>query len=468
MDDQQQVKPGDDLEVQVTDLGPARQTDGHAQQPVAGSPLAPRLTRARRATRLATALGALLLVSLLLLGSFPAVRDSATTFVAPYFPTPTNTLEPGGDLFYFLPDVPWGTVLVDRRPLALVPTLDAGHPLRLALGRHHLEWRAAPFQPVGCDLSVPHNPRDTCPVADRLFSPSCCSVPRQRLVGSLIEMHQSLETLPVEQRDALVGVLRDALDASSSSAIILPGEYYYYALPNQIGQNAIATQQLRATLNLGLVLGAAQPEPCDVYSPMVQPCHFIGQICQVLCTVLPQDVTNDSAGTGGPVWVAAALIHPNWVYTAPTGVVVAQDVSEFGLGVGIIVFRIRWDGTHWHATVVIGHNTGVAISDDTICAPARNWLFQGPLSYLFDFTNPDDAPRYASSARGADGCAVVVSRYYQPNTQVIASGPPALFLERFGLLLAANDVAHALWPQAPQADAAEQDLARQLASQLGP
>src|SRR5579864_5152834 len=114
MDDQQQVKPGDDLEVQVTDLGPARQADGHAPQPVAGSPLGPRLTRASRATRLATALGALLLVSLLLLGSFPAVRDSATNFVAPYFPTPTNTLEPGGDLFYFLPDVPWGTVLVDR------------------------------------------------------------------------------------------------------------------------------------------------------------------------------------------------------------------------------------------------------------------------------------------------------------------------------------------------------------------
>ncbi|GAC1450437.1 MAG: hypothetical protein PVSMB4_09320 [Ktedonobacterales bacterium] len=467
MDDQQQVKPGEDLEVRVTDLDPARRSNERARPSVAHSPFGPRLTRAKRATRLLTAVSALLLASLVLLGSFPSIRDSVAQLAESFLPEAVGTLGPGGDLFYFVPDVPWGTVLVDGQALTRVPTLDTGHPLRLALGRHHLEWRAAPFESVRCDLSVPHSTRDTCPVADRLFLPSCCSVVRQRLVGSLIEMHQSLATLPAAQHTALVAALQHALDASQSSAIMAPGEHYYFALPGQIGQSVTTTQELTATLSFGLITDETRPEPCDVYNPKVQPCHFVGQICQVLCTVLPQDVARDAAGGGEPTWFAAALVRPYWAYTSPAGTVIAQDVPEFGLGLGLIVLRIRWDGLTWHATAVMGHNTGVAISDDTLCAPARSWLYQGPLSYVFDTSNPDDAPQYASSATAAGGCVVVVSHYYQPNAQTVAPGPPALFLERFGLLLAANDVAHALWPQAPRADAAELGLALQLARQLG-
>jgi hypothetical protein len=43
--------------------------------------------------------------------------------------------------------------------------------------------------------------------------------------------------------------------------------------------------------------------------------------------------------------------------------------------------------------------------------------------------------------------------------------PAAIFLERFGVLLAANSVAHQLWPALPQADAAQAADAAAMASQ---
>jgi hypothetical protein len=51
--------------------------------------------------------------------------------------------------------------------------------------------------------------------------------------------------------------------------------------------------------------------------------------------------------------------------------------------------------------------------------------------------------------------------------QYAISPPPIVyFLYRFGVFLAANDVAHKYWPTMPFANASEQQLAQQLATTL--
>lgn len=66
---------------------------------------------------------------------------------------------------------------------------------------------------------------------------------------------------------------------------------------------------------------------------------------------------------------------------------------------------------------------------------------------------------YASRLPATDGCLAAAHVQEAP-----ASALPqdALLLHRFGVLLAANDVAHRLWPTLPVADSNEQQLAQNL------
>jgi hypothetical protein len=460
MADQEHEGPDDDLEVSVSDLRPPAGTGADQTQRAADSSLQPRLTSQQRARRLAAALGVIAVALLLLLGSFSSVRDAARGLIASFVPTPTPTLGPGDDLFYFLPNVPSGTVLLDGHPLAHPPTLDTGHPLRLKRGRHQLEWRADLFEPLRCTLSVPHAEGDTCTITDRLFPPitSLSAIP-QPLGAFLIQMHESLATLADTRRAALIMAAQSALDASRSTALVHPGERYFSALPGQLGQTVTATQPLQATLSFRLVVDPRQPGPCEIYDSNIQPCHFAGQACQWFCTVPEQDVLRTASP---PEWLAGVIVRPSWDYVALDGTVVAHDVGELVPALAYFVLRIRWDGTQWQVTPVLGPNSGVTFADDAVCAPARGWLVQGPLSYVLDGSGSNAVTRYAAGPIPVDGCAVEITGYYQPGTRIVSTGPPALFLERFGLLLAANDAAHNLWPQIPVADADEQSLAREL------
>jgi hypothetical protein len=94
-----------------------------------------------------------------------------------------------------------------------------------------------------------------------------------------------------------------------------------------------------------------------------------------------------------------------------------------------------------------------------VCGPARGWIAYGSQSLLSAL--PGIQINYASDAVPVEGCAVVVTGYQ--GTPTASPAAPALYLERFGVLLAANDTAHGLWPELPRADATEQALARHLA-----
>jgi hypothetical protein len=448
MDNQRHADAGDDFQADVSDLG----------QPTVSTPpaLEPRLTPRRRAVRLAGTLGVLFVALLVILASVPAVRDRAMALA---FPTPTPALAPGADLFY-LPVNPRGIiVLLDGYPLAHVPVPNDPHPLRLARGRHQLEWRggAFPFLPRQCVVSVPHADADTCPFISTGISSSITSAP-------VIGLQVSLLALPSDQRSALLGATQAALAASGSSAIVQPGEFYFspasessFGLPKPI----LAAQPLRATLDLQLnPLTEESAEPCFVENAL-EPCRFPGQMCQIWCT-LPSDVIPGTGTT--PVWIAAAMVLSSWNFTTLSGKAVASNQQEFPTNLFLIVLRITRDGTHWHVAPVFGHTPGLPITDDLLCGPARGWVMTGQVGFLFNSLGGEI--EYASGTIASDGCAVVDTGYVgNPPTYL---PPPALFLERFGVLLAANDAAHTLWPDLPRADASEQALAQQLAAQLGP
>jgi hypothetical protein len=128
---------------------------------------------------------------------------------------------------------------------------------------------------------------------------------------------------------------------------------------------------------------------------------------------------------------------------------------------------LGWDGAHWAVTPLIGHRANAPEADDAVCDPARNWLASGPLAPLLAATGGASQPtfQYASAATLTDGCVVSLTRYAPVGCGQPA--PPALYLERFGVLLAVNAAAQGLWPGLPRTDTTEAALATMLADSAG-
>jgi len=425
------------------------------------------LTPHQRVIRLAMTLGVILLALTLILGSISSVREMVASRLFP----PAPTLDPRfthfpytTNQFAFIPNVPWGTVLLDGRPLAHPPLLSNPHPLRLAGGHHQLIWRAAPFRDLTCAISVPHAASDTCPLVDPLTDVRVAIAlqpPASQV--AIIALRDTRAALPPDESAALLAAIQTGFDGARSSAIVQPGEQYFYYIPGQSGDPVTANQALRATLRFEVqsftdAFGSREREPC-LLMPNVRPCRFPAQDCRFLCTI-PGPPTNPTAD-----WLAAVLVSPSWAYTTLDGHPVASTVGERGFNRYLAVLRISWDGTNWHATPIFGHQTGIPVADDATCAPGLDWLSQGPLHDIFSDRSPLKL-QYVAATMPADGCALVVTP--RPGATRLPGTPtsPALFLQRFGVLLSANDSAHTLWPDIPVADDDEQQAAAQLAAQL--
>jgi len=122
------------------------------------------------------------------------------------------------------------------------------------------------------------------------------------------------------------------------------------------------------------------------------------------------------------------------------------------------VLRITWDGTAWHVTPLLGYTADLPVADDLVCVAARNGLeHNGRWAFMIAAGHPGTA-QFVSDATPTDGCLAVLDPH--PGSDV-----PAVFLERFGVLLAVNDAANGAGADLPLADGAEQSLAHHLAAQ---
>ncbi|MGH2485029.1 MAG: hypothetical protein ACRDHE_03355, partial [Ktedonobacterales bacterium] len=161
-------------------------------------------------------------------------------------------------------------------------------------------------------------------------------------------------------------------------------------------------------------------------------------------------------------------------YTAPDGRVVAagQQLEYVGRGVGaqLAVFGVTWDGKGWHAQAVYAPSLqattqiqGLTVGGNPICLAADD-MFSGTLDIQI-FAN-FRRTRVISAANPAQGC-IAQGIVGGPDATPTPTAPQALYLERFGLFYAANDLAHSDAPGVPVASPAQQALAARIAAQPG-
>jgi hypothetical protein len=429
---------------------------------------APRLTPRQRLRRAALAAAAVLLALIVLLGGFPGPRSGVAALLVGPTPTPTLPIPPGDDLYYVDTSLPGMRVTLDGRT---VPpgSLGARHPLRLARGRHRVGWRAGPFMPQSCVVTVPSaaGADDTCPRRAALAATGTAGA--ELPFTRFLLLHEALGTLPRDRQLALLAELQRAV--ADLSATVQPGDVY---VADTRGVRPRPTPPLRATLRLHLILDTGQtvrplpgcnftragsgPPPCTA--------EFSLDDCAALC-VLPFSASASLAGSAGSdEFLALVPAMLAWDYRTLAGQPIAleQSIGPGGSAVSphLALFRITWDGAseRWHAALLSGPALGAPIlvggwplADDLACIPALD-------SYLGDGNagqGSDVEVRFRSGLNPAEGCLVTTNKRDSQGNETTSR-----FLFRFGGVVAVDAGAQHEAPHLPAASEAAYAIARTL------
>ena len=441
-----------DLELEVSDLRRA---------PIAGTPRAEQRTAPSRIARLFTAgrvrgyavASLVLLVCAGLLLSLPGTQQAFRQALAGLTPTPMVPLAPGENLVYFGQTAPWGRLTLDGTPLE--PKLDQSSSL--SRGRHTLTYQAAPWPVLRCQLSVPTQEGDTCPI-DVGFQFG------NEPLARVIDLGATPDRLPDAQRKALMSTVAGALQANVETTAVPPGDHYRGA----DGRIAVATLPVQANLIMTLNTDATRAASSTV-APGPGPCvSLCGQL-------------GGFGGEGTAWWVVWAHVVAHWRFVAADGTSIDPGAStdlDAGYLVGATWSASGLDGT-WSATLhPYAGSAGSAGDQADLCDPALQQAFPNGNPFLSSsgfgetvYTGPNEV----------DGCVAVFS-----SSSGSGSGPPvgnatpnaatptptpadvAILIVRFGIVLAGNDVAHTAHPLLPVASAHERALAQQWMTQTQP
>lgn len=434
MDEQEQ--PQDDLDVQITDLPDESLPAGTPRR----SGVIARFTARWRWLQLVWLAALIALALFMILGKSLPVRDIAPLTIFGSRPTATPTSLPGSKLYYMFGDQPWGKIYLDGRLVTNQPLISSDPPVQLlARGTHHFEWEAAPFPPQRCTISVPPSPGDTC----QYFLFSLPGAPPARM----ITFHDTLTDLPPVQAAALTHQIQVQLDALQASALVKPGELY--ANPSSNGEVSAVHQTLRAVLRFQLDTSVPPSTLCI----MQNVCQSSGEECATLCTLSAEQL----------FWDVGAVVKTVWDYTTLTGRPVAANQPDTTGSATLfehpVTLFITWDGANWHVVVYVT-NPFESYVPNLTCASAEDDITgDSALAGTWRLVPAPDA---------ANGCLAVATIDENDGGLSSPSHPiTAYCLHRFGVLLAANNAAHRLWPFMPVADSYEQSLALQLAKSPG-
>jgi hypothetical protein len=452
----------DNFEVEISDLSPDQADAPDGPAPSSRRAGQTRLSPRARARRVALVASALLLLVVALLGSQPAMRSQVVGLVQRLIPTPTPTLAPGADRFYLATDVPWATVALDGQPIA-PPRISVDAPLHLARGHHLLTWDAAPFLPQQCSIDVPPIPASSCRIINQV---------RQGTSGPLafvISLPESLDTLPAAPQQALIKATRIALSGFSDT--VQPGERYLIDSAGNVFGDDITRQPLRATFQLQLDTELPS-DTCSLNRRNVPPslCAVAGRDCARFCALPWQLRQADTDTTGKLEWQVLAVIYPpTWDYATQDGKSITQFQPICHCGAASsespVLLHIAWDGLAWHVQPLFGPNLGPPLVLDGITVAAD------PACLVAEDIFPRDIQtytrlRFVAGPNPAVGC-LLQATLATPQGTPAAAAPVEEYLTRFGELLAVNDLAHQRFPQWPQANASEQQIASQLAALPG-
>lgn len=412
----------------------------------------PLLTPHQRMRRLAVAGGSVLLALLILITAVPGLRAGAGSWLAGFVPTSTATLPPGTDRFYFIASVPDIQLSIDGRAVSHLPRIGTDPPLVLARGSHRLSWKAAPFLPQSCTLSVPFGLNDTCgtPV------PVPISTSRVSVTASIVLLRESLATLPASQQSAVSAAIQHALPNSTSD--IQPGDHYALA--------QVATQPLRGTLvfqrdttNASGTDDACAPSSQSTSASSYVVCNSNSSHCAV-CTIPAPVLASAGVAVAPSSWYVLTFASLAYTISTLSGQTLTANgpISQGGLAVAdfATLIALTWDGTAWRAQPFLGPSYD-ALLQRLNASAAFSSALSYPSPYFADIgcaampdffvsnTSGDSPYTFIEAPNPADGCLAAQS---VPST----SGPrKAYYLYRFGGLVAVNDVAqrqHTMWPVA--------------------
>jgi hypothetical protein len=404
--------------------------------------------------------GTILLMLALLLGIAPSARDGTALAVEVGVGA---RLARAGMLHavYIEPSVPWATVSVDGRNLPRMPRYGGATALYLTTGRHQLQWRAAPFNPMTCALSQPANHADTCARDDVVDGAT------PGVIATVISFQPSLTALPTRRRNDLVVAIQSVLDEQTATETVQPGERYVSAAgslpPALSAHEPAAAAPLVATLRLRLVSDLEGAQTCHIeYS---ESCEQSGQDCRFLCT-WPETGASEA-------WQALAIVRGLWTFATPGGQPVVTDAPDGLAGAGTAVsLRLKWTGGRWLVALSYFQpglpNPGSSLPAQLGGYPGCTWLETELDAQIFVAHTADPGQqltwRVAAGPPGAAGCLAIGSSASDAAAGVGAPLIGAYLLQRFGVILAANEAAHQRWPYLPLASAGERQLAATLAT----
>lgn len=470
MSDVEHEQTEDDFAVDITDIDKSGDNASDTRMPLSAKlpdvSLEPRLSLHQRRQQLIITGGVVVLAVLLILGSSASVRDLVSSIFIRPTPTPLPMITPGSDLFYVQGNPTWGQLFIDEHVIAHLPRISIDQPLRLLRGRHVLLWRAEPFLSLSCTVSVPARyATDTCSYNESVQLDSGLS-------AWIITFSVSLASLPAEQHAALVRAVQAALDAQQTSDTVQPGELYALSpndpecrpAPGEPLCYATARQPLKATLSFQLDANDASDETCIDPEPS---CTFSHQNCHLFCSGF------ESSSSAVPEWDVLAPVRSLWKFATLDGRVLARNISDIlgdyatgqVIGESLVPLGITWDSLGWHVSVSYDASAQNSGFFDPVCAAAQDEVqsFEPPAVagepvYLQWQFVPGPVP-----AAGCVALGTPKENAFTTATSTISHSELAYCLHRFGVNLAANEVAQRYWPYLPVADAGEQRLAQQLA-----
>jgi len=472
----------DDLDVEITDLpevgaddagqGSAEKDDGGRSDTNKGGagrsdagkgrpydirlPFKFRLFSRRRALRYILPVSVVVLTLLVIFGSSDLVRNTVELQLFGPTPTPTTVLIPGEDLFYIQETLSWGNLSIDGQMVSHLPRLGIDPPLRLTRGLHLLIWRVEPFLPQVCYISVPAT--DT---GNNCYYGNQMHLIHSRFYARVILLFESLAMLPDDQHTALIHEIQANLNALQSTDTVRAGEQYLAISSDAPIHTAI--QPLHATLSFQLVADTTSNSSYECIAVVFGPsCDFQGQDCHLLCTITAQTLPSPPP-LPERSWNVLAVIRSNWEYTQLDGKIVApHEPDDFGGDTDLehlLILSITRDSLKWHVT-----RSTLPSGIDPACAATYDGIeFDSSYQGVGGDINGPVHWNFVVGPKRAAGCLAVATVSVGSNVTPSSTPSQAAYcLHRFGILLAANDVAHRYWPHMPLADAYEQKLVQQL------
>lgn len=412
-----------------------------------------RFTRRQRIAQVVASAAVVIVAFVLILNSIAPAHTLLGLLKGPT-PTPSPGLTLNMDSFFLDASPPWGTLTLDGHALIFTTMT----PVRLTPGRHVFVWQAQPFQPIRCTLSVPVSASDTCKHVPITLPTTGFAADAQE-----VTFYDNFTMLPPAQQTALSQAMQTTLDTMQSTAIVQPGEQFVHFVGNRTIDTA--TQPLRATLHFNLSLDEANLQSI-ICSNDFTGCSFlhnfqtqdVSQNCAYICTEPNRYNTIEIPNN----WYTVVIAHAYWDYTTMNGQVVATNQPDSELDVNnsahFVYLTILWSNSRWQVGINVEEVSSftsfacLAASDEFYTLPQPSGLN----SYGF-------TPSPAKVA--ATGCAMVVEATpANPSSSAPANAPQAICFYRFGLILAANPLAHHYWPTMPRASTYEQSLALQIAA----